>query len=76
MGDFIGDDIQDAVVASYHHTEVLVLSGGRNSILTAFLPGGEHPQGQAAPDLNRDGRDDFVVTDDGKKVATIYISID
>ena len=53
-----------------------MLLGGRNSLVTVFLPGGEHPWSLVAQDLNGDGKDDLIVTDDGKKIATIYMSID
>lgn len=76
VGDFNGDDIDDAVVASYHHPEVLVLFGGHESTYTDFIHGGEHPWGLAAADFNLDGKDDIVVGDDASHTATIYLSID
>jgi hypothetical protein len=52
-----------------------MLLGGRDSFRIGYLPGGEHPWGLVASDLNGDGKDDLVVGDDGKKLATIYLSI-
>lgn len=39
------------------------------------VPGGHQPDVFSFADLNGDGRDDLVVADDGKKIATIYLSI-
>jgi len=75
VGDFNGDGIHDAAVASYHYTEVLVLLGGRDSIHAGYLPGDEHPWGLAAADMNEDGLDDLVIADDTSHGATLFLSL-
>ena len=74
VGDFNGDGLSDAAVASYHHREVLLLWGGQEAVLTGALAGGEHPWGLAAADFNGDGLDDLVIADDGADEATLYLS--
>ncbi|CAN5373947.1 hypothetical protein BH23GEM4_BH23GEM4_09160 [soil metagenome] len=74
VGDFNGDGVADAAVASYQSSKVLVLLGGRDSIRNGYLPGGEHPWGLVATDLNEDGRDDLVVADDANPRAVVYLS--
>jgi hypothetical protein len=76
VGDFNGDGIADAVVASYQSSKVLVLLGGRDSIRNGYLPGGEHPWGLVATDLNEDGNDDLIVADDANPRAAVYLSLD
>lgn len=75
VGDFNGDSIHDAAIASYHHPQVLVVLGGRDSLQTGFLPGGEHPWGLAAADFNEDGKEDLVIADDAEPKAAVYLSI-
>jgi len=74
VGDFNGDGVDDAAIASYHFSDVLVLLGGSVSVHSGYLPGGEHPWGLAAVDLNGDGRDDLVIPDDATGRATVYLS--
>jgi hypothetical protein len=74
LGDFNGDGIHDAAVASYRSSEVLVLLGGRSEIQTGYLPGGEHPWGMAAGDFNGDGKDDLVIVDDASAQAKIFLT--
>ena len=76
VGDFNGDGIEDAAVACWQFSNVLVLLGGRDAIRTGTLPGGEHPWGLAAADLNEDGKDDLVIADDGAPSVTVYLSLD
>jgi hypothetical protein len=75
VGDFNGDGIADAAVASYQSSKVLVLLGGRDSIHTGHLPAGEHPWGLVATDLNEDGKDDLIVADDANPRAVVYLSV-
>jgi hypothetical protein len=75
VADFNGDSVQDAAVASYQFSDVLLLLGGGEGIRTGYLPGGEHPWGLAAADLNEDGKDDLVIADDGAYKATVYLSV-
>ena len=74
VGDFNGDSIADAAIASYQNSDVMVLLGGEGGVRTGYLPGGEHPWGLAAADFNGDGADDLVIADDGAKRAAIYLS--
>ncbi len=75
VGDFNGDGVQDAAVASYNYPDVLVLLGDAAGILTGYLPGGEHPWGLAAADFDGDGKDDLVIADDGAGRAVVYLSL-
>ncbi|MDX1435960.1 MAG: VCBS repeat-containing protein [Anaerolineales bacterium] len=74
VGDFNGDGVDDAAVAAWPSTDVLVLLGGEE-FRTGYLPGGEHPWGMAAADFNRDGRDDLVIADDNAPRALVYLSL-
>ena len=74
VGDFDGDGIPDAAVASYRSSGVLVVLGGGGALRTATLPAGEHPWAIAAADLNEDGIDDLVIADDANPRATVYLS--
>lgn len=76
VGDFNGDGVDDAAVSSYQSPDVLVLLGGPVAMKVSTLPGGRHPWGLAAADLNEDGRDDLIVVDDSSLTATIYLSLD
>ncbi len=73
-GDFNGDGVADAAVASYVSSDVLILLGGPSSIRTAYLPGGVNPWSLVAVDLNEDGKDDLVIADDASDRVTIYLS--
>ena len=75
VGDFNADGIADAAVACWQSSDVLVLLGGRDDFLTGSLPGGEHPWGLAAVDLNEDGVDDLVIADDASPQAAVYLSL-
>ncbi len=75
VGDFNGDGIQDAAIASYQFSDVLLVLGGNRGISSGYLNGGEHPWGLAAADFNGDGRDDLVIADDGAKRAVVYLSV-
>ncbi len=74
VGDFNGDGLQDAAIASYRSSDVLVLLGGRSELQTGILPGGEHPWGLAAGDFDGDGKDDLVITDDASFQAKIFLT--
>ena len=71
-GDFDGDGIDDAAVASYLSPDVLLLLGGGDSIRTATVPGGVNPWALAAVDLDGDGRDELVVGDEGEGHLRIH----
>ncbi len=73
-GDFNGDGVEDAAIASYQSSEVLLLLGGSHSVRTARLPGGENPWGLVAVDLNEDGKDDLVIADNANPWVTLYLS--
>jgi hypothetical protein len=75
VGDFNGDGVADAVIASYQSPDVLMILGGQDSIRTGYLRGDEHPWGLAIADFNEDGRDDVVIGDDETQRAIIYLSI-
>jgi hypothetical protein len=74
VGDFNGDGIDDAAVACYRVSDVMLILGGRDSFQTTLLPAGEHPWGLAAADFNGDGVDDLVIADDGRSEAIVYLS--
>ena len=73
-GDFNGDGMADAAVASYVASDVLLLLGGPAAIRTALLPGGVNPWSLIAVDLNEDGKDDLVIADDASQRVTLYLS--
>ena len=62
------------MIACWQSLEVMVLWGGRDGLQTTLLPGGEHPWGLAAVDLNDDGMDDIVIADDTTPQVFIYVS--
>lgn len=75
LGDFNGDGIADAAVASFTSPQVLLFLGGRDRPgRQASWPGGENPWGLAATDLNGDGKHDLVITDYANPRLTAYIS--
>lgn len=76
VGDFNGDGFDDAAVSSYQAADVLMLLGGRDSIRTGYLPGGEHPWHLAVADFNEDEKDDLVISDDADGSAAVYVSLD
>ncbi|WP_412063599.1 FG-GAP repeat domain-containing protein [Rubrivirga sp. IMCC45206] len=75
IGDFNGDGADDAAIASYESSDVLILLGGVSAIRMTSVPGGEHPWGMAVADLNRDGKDDLVIADDAAPQAIVYVSL-
>ncbi|MHC4611681.1 MAG: FG-GAP repeat domain-containing protein, partial [Planctomycetota bacterium] len=75
LGDFNGDGVRDAAITNYTSTNVLLILGGP-SIHTGSLPGGEHPWGAVAVDLNEDGRDDLLILDYESPRGILYLSRD
>lgn len=73
-GDFDGDSFEDAAVASYTHSDVLLLYGASELSRSAYLAGGQNPWGLAAADLNEDGKDDLVIADAANASLRIYLS--
>lgn len=73
VGDFNGDGLRDAAITSYMSADVLLLLGGP-SIRTGWVPGGEHPWGAVAVDLDEDGTDDLVILDYASSEGAVYLS--
>lgn len=75
VGDFNGDGVEDAAVASWQSSEVLILLGGPVTVEGDSVLGGEHPWGLTAGDLNGDGLDDLIIADDGAPQLLIYFGL-
>jgi hypothetical protein len=73
-GDFNGDGVDDAVIACWNASEVLILLGGTRSIQTVRLPDATNSWGVTAADLNGDGADDLIIPDAASDQAVIYMS--
>ena len=73
-GDFDGDGNDDAAVAAYPSSRVLIVLGSTEQPEIAWLDAGEHPWGLAAGDFDEDGRDDLVIGDDASDQAVVYLS--
>lgn len=74
VGDFNGDGFNDAAIAAWQSPEVMMILGGSDRLATGLLPGGEHPWGLVAADINRDGKDDLVIVDDASALVSMYLS--
>lgn len=74
VGDFNGDGLDDAAVAAWQSTDVMIIIGGADPDVAGMVPGLAHPWGLAAADLNGDGRDDLIVADDSADLVTIFIA--
>ncbi|GAB4188778.1 MAG: hypothetical protein Tsb002_15280 [Wenzhouxiangellaceae bacterium] len=75
IGDFNGDDIEDALVSSWSG-ELIVIIGGKDKLKTykfehAKVP---NPWGVALADLNGDGKDDMIIADGDSNAAVLYVS--
>ena len=75
-GDFNGDGIADAAVTCYQSSDVLLLLGGPGELRSLTVRAGEHPWAIEAADLNGDGSDDLVISDDANPRITVYVSRD
>lgn len=75
VGDFNGDEIDDAVISAYRSTDVIIIFGGDEALQFGTLPGIEHPWNFAAVDLNEDNIDDLVIGDDTCSEAIVYLSL-
>lgn len=60
----------------YQSSDVLLLLGGPGELRSLTVPAGKHSWAIEAADLNGDGSDDLVISDDANPRITVYVSRD
>jgi hypothetical protein len=77
VGDFNGDGIDDAVIASWT-SDALIVIGSEETLESFRVPLNDlrSPWGVTVADFNEDGRDDFVLADGSEEIATVFLSFD
>ena len=77
VGDFNGDGIDDAVIASWT-SDALIVIGSAETLESFRVPLNDlrNPWGVTVADFNEDGRDDFVLADGSEDVVAVFLSFD
>jgi hypothetical protein len=74
VGDFNADGIGDVAIQNFFSAGVRILLGGETAIRTTEVDGGENPWGLAVADLDGDGRDDLVISDNGNDEIRVFLA--
>ncbi|HSR67022.1 MAG TPA: VCBS repeat-containing protein [Acidobacteriota bacterium] len=72
--DFNGDGFDDAAIANWSSSRILLLLGGAQEIVENRLQAAPNPWGLSAADLNQDGRPDLLITSNTESRLLVFLT--